>query len=180
MNRAFKIYGWACLGAIGAFILSIVIVLIINSCNRFPIYDLERSPENLEKIVDVDLPSISDVETERSHGSEWSNITYRLRFSEPVFAESIAMMEYQCNTDPQHWWSGAELYGYCLTLSECQMECLIYKDYAEVTYSTLDITDEEFTVAAFFYILVYLPLKIWGIILVCIAICRSFRKKEGV
>lgn len=133
MRTSTKVYIWAC-GLLHAAILIFI---------AWPSHhDLARDVDNIDRIVDLDLPEIGRYESADNldrGASRFDNFEHQIWFKEEVSDECIAEMERRCEEDGEHWtklnslgcyeyWDGGgvdELY--CVN-------CLIYKDRAYVSY----------------------------------------------
>lgn len=105
-----KIYRWAWFALIVVTIATIA-VLVIRTSN----HDLAAAPDNIEKIVKVDLPEIASVESENNldrGASKWDTYIHSGQFTEELSEESIKAIEELCVADRSHWCKEEEYYAY--------------------------------------------------------------------
>ena len=105
-----KIYRWAWFALIVVTIATIAILVIRTSH-----HDLAAAPDNIEKIVKVDLPEIASVESENNldrGASKWDTYIHSGQFTEELSEESIKAIEELCVADRSHWCKEEEYYAY--------------------------------------------------------------------
>jgi hypothetical protein len=101
MGKALKIYGWAWVVLIVATIITVVVMAIRTSH-----HDLAKDPNNIEKIVKVDLPDIAFVESENNldrSASRWDIFEHRGKFICELSEETTTTLDNLCQTDSLHW-----------------------------------------------------------------------------
>ena len=105
MKKALKIYLYAWAGLIAVFALFVL----------FPTHnDLASKPDNIEKIVKLDLPDIAEAKTSDNldrGASHWKCYEHSIPFEEEISEERIKEMESRCQKDSAHW-SKNEAEGY--------------------------------------------------------------------
>lgn len=173
MKKALKIYGWAWLALIAATIVTIAVMIIYPSHHK-----LAAAPDNIEKIVKVDLPEIASVESENNldrGASRWDTYIHSGQFTEELSEESIKAIEELCVTDRSHWCKEEEYYAYFDRGGIDDLyyvTCIIYDDHFNLTY---EVDESEGIFVLFPFVIAYMILLAWGIILLII---RLFRRKK--
>lgn len=175
MKKALKIYGWAWV-VVAVSTLIAVIVLIIHTSH----HDLAKDPNNITKIVKVDLPSIAESESENnlSRGaSRWNMYIHRGRFSEELSEATITEMDELCVTDSLHWRKIVD--KGCYNYSDeggidglYFVTCSIYKDRFVLTY---EVDESEGLFVLLPFAIVYSILFTWGFILLFILFVRRIK-----
>ena len=170
MKKALKIYLYAWAGLIAIFALFVL----------FPTHnDLASKPDNIEKIVKLDLPDIAEAKTSDNLDrgtSHWNCYEHSIQFEKEISEECIRAMESRCQKDSAHW-SKYEAEGYYVYHEEGKDElygvsCRIYKERACISY----LVDEDEGMVAGLLLVVYLHIVlIWGFVLIVIAIDRKRR-----
>lgn len=178
MNKASKIYLWACVVLVAAAIVAVAAVMVIPSH-----HDLARDPYAIERIVKVDLPEIVEVESEDNldrGSSRWDVYTHTVQFGEALSEESVKKLDRLCRTDSLHWHKNAEG-GYYRYIAEggvdelYAIDCEIYHGHAHLTYTV----DESEGIFLFVAILLCAYLMIlWGVVLVVIGIVKRIIKNK--
>ena len=105
-----KIYRWAWFALIVVTIATIAVLVIRTSH-----HDLAAAPDNIEKIVKVDLPEIASVESENNldrGASRWDTYIHSGQFAEELSEETIKAIEKLCVADRSHWCKEEEYYAY--------------------------------------------------------------------
>ena len=98
MRKALKIYGWAWVVLIVATIITVIVMAIRTSH-----HDLAKDPNNIEKIVKVDLPDIASVQSwDDFGGSRWDMHVHKGQFTERISEESIQIMDELCLSNSIH------------------------------------------------------------------------------
>lgn len=99
MRKALKIYGWARVVLIVATIITVIVMVAIRTSH----HDLAKDPNNIEKIVKVDLPDIASVQSwDDFGGSRWDMHVHKGQFTERISEESIQIMDELCLSDSIH------------------------------------------------------------------------------
>ncbi len=170
MKKTLKIYLYAWAGLIAVFALFVL----------FPTHnDLASKPDNIEKIVKLDLPDIAEAETTDNldrEASHWNCYEHSIQFEEAISDNCIKELESRCQKDSAHW-SKNEAEGYYVYHDEDKDEpygvsCRIYKERACISY----LVDEDERLVAGLLLVVYLRIVlIWGFVLIVIAIDRKRR-----
>ena len=88
MGKALKIYGWTWVVLIVATIITVVVMAIRTSH-----HDLAKDPNNIEKIVKVDLPDIAFVESENNLDRSASRFLHNSKTGQAYHAAIIVNME---------------------------------------------------------------------------------------
>lgn len=175
MRKALKIYRWAWVVLIVATIITVVVMAIRTSH-----HDLAKDPNNIEKIVKVDLPYIAFVESENNldrSASRWDIFEHRGEFICELSEETITVLDNMCRTDSLHWRKARDrsVYSY---YDEGGVDglyhvfCLISHDGFTINY---EIDESEGIFGIFPLIVAYMTLFTWGIILFIVSL---FRKKK--
>lgn len=168
-----KIYRWAWFALIVVTIAAIAVLVIRTSH-----HDLAAAPENIEKIVKVDLPEIASVESENNldrGASRWDTYIHSGQFTEELSEESIKAIEELCVADRSHWCKEEEYYAYFDRggIDDLYLvTCIIYHDHFKLTY---EVDESEGIFVLFPFVIAYMILFAWGIILLII---RLFRRKK--
>lgn len=145
-------------------------------------HDLARDPNNLTKIVKVDLPAIAESKSENnlSRGaSRWDMYIHHGSFSEELSAATTKEMDELCVTDSSHWrknvHNGCYQYSDQGGIDELYfVRCSIYKDRFVITY---EVDESEGIFLLFPFVIVYTILLYWGLVLVIILIIKRFIKR---
>ena len=168
-----KIYRWAWLTLIAVTIVTIAVLLIRTSH-----HDLAAAPDNIEKIVKVDLPEIASVESENNldrGASRWDTYIHSGQFTEELSEESIKAIEELCVADRSHWCKEEEYYAYFDRggIDDLYLvTCIIYHDHFKLTY---EVDESEGIFVLFPFVIAYIILFAWGIILFIIRLFRRNR-----
>lgn len=168
-----KIYRWAWFALIVVTIATIAVLVIRTSH-----HDLAAAPDNIEKIVKVDLPEIASVESENNldrGASRWDTYIHSGQFTEELSEESIKAIEELCVADRSHWCKEEEYYAYFDRggIDDLYLvTCIIYHDHFKLTY---EVDESEGIFVLFPFVIAYMILFAWGIILLII---RLFRRKR--
>ena len=168
-----KIYRWAWFALIVVTIATIAVLVIRTSH-----HDLAAAPDNIEKIVKVDLPEIASVESENNldrGASRWDTYIHSGQFTEELSEESIKAIEELCVADRSHWCKEEEYYAYFDRggIDDLYLvTCIIYHDHFKLTY---EVDESEGVFVLFPFVIAYMILFAWGIILLII---RLFRRKR--
>lgn len=169
-----KIYRWAWLTLIAVTIVTIAVLVIRTSH-----HDLAAAPDNIEKIVKVDLPEITSVESENNldrGASRWDTYNHSGQFTEELSEESIKAIEELCVADRSHWCKEEEYYAYFDRggIDDLYLvTCIIYHDHFKLTY---EVDESEGIFVLFPFIIAYMILFAWGIILFIINLIRGNNK----
>lgn len=172
-----KIYGWAWVIVMASSLIA-AFVFIIHTSH----HDLARDPNNLTKIVKVDLPAIAESKSEDNlscGASRWDMYTHHGRFSEELSAATTNEMDELCVTDSSHWrknvHNGCYQYSDQGGIDELYfVSCSIYKDRFVITYE-VDESEGLFVVLPF--AIAYLILVKWGLALTLILLVKKVRNK---
>ena len=169
-----KIYRWAWLTLIAVTIVTIAVLVIRTSH-----HDLAAAPDNIEKIVKVDLPEIASVESENNldrGASRWDTYNHSGQFTEELSEESIKAIEELCVADRSHWCKEEEYYAYFDRggIDDLYLvTCIIYHDHFKLTY---EVDESEGIFVLFPFVIAYIILFAWGIILFIINLIRGNNK----
>ena len=175
MKRPLKIYGCAWVVTIVATIITVVVMAIRTSH-----HDLAKDPNNIEKIVKVDLPDIAFVESENNldrSASRWDIFEHRGKFICELSEETTTALDNLCQTDSLHWRKaqGRSVYSYYdeggIDGLYCVF-CLISHDGFTINYE-VEESEGIFVLSAL--IVAYMILITWGIILFIFGL---FRRKK--
>ena len=177
MKKALRIYGWAWVIVVASSLITAFVWLIYTSH-----HDLAKDPNNLARIVKVDLPSIAESKSEDNlnrGASRWDMYIHHGRFSEELSAATTNEMDELCVTDSLHWSkdvdSGCYLYYDDGGIDELYFVlCAIYKDRFVITYK---VDELEGIFLLFPFVIVYTILLYWGLVLVIILIIKRFIKR---
>ena len=168
-----KIYRWAWLALIVVTIATIAVLVIRTSH-----HDLAAAPDNIEKILKVDLPEITSVESENNldrGASRWDTYIHSGQFTEELSEESIKAIEELCVADRSHWCKEEEYYAYFDRggIDDLYLvTCIIYHDHFKLTY---EVDESEGIFVLFPFVIAYIILFAWGIILFIIRLFRRNR-----
>ena len=168
-----KIYRWAWFALIVVTIATIAVLVIRTSH-----HDLAAAPDNIEKIVKVDLPEIASVESENNldrGASRWDTYIHSGQFTEELSEESIKAIEELCVADRSHWCKEEEYYAYFDRggIDDLYLvTCIIYHDHFKLTY---EVDESEGIFVLFPFVIAYIILFAWGIILFIIRLFRRNR-----
>ena len=169
-----KIYRWAWFALIVVTIATIAVLVIRTSH-----HDLAAAPDNIEKIVKVDLPEIASVESENNldrGASRWDTYIHSGQFTEELSEESIKAIEELCVADRSHWCKEEEYYAYFDRggIDDLYLvTCIIYHDHFKLTY---EVDESEGIFVLFPFVIAYMILLAWGIILFIINLIRGNNK----
>ena len=177
MGKTLKIYGCAWVVLIVATIITVVVMAIRTSH-----HDLAKDPNNIEKIVKVDLPDIAFVESENNldrSASRWDIFEHRGKFICELTEETTTTLDNLCQTDSLHWRKAQDrsVYSY---YDEGGVDglyhvfCLISHDGFTINY---EVDESEGIFVLFPFVIAYIILFTWGIILLII---RLFRRKRYI
>ena len=142
-------------------------------------HDLAAAPDNIEKIVKVDLPEIASVESENNldrGASKWDTYIHSGQFTEELSEESIKAIEELCVADRSHWCKEEEYYAYFDRggIDDLYLvTCIIYHDHFKLTY---EVDESEGIFVLFPFVIAYMILLAWGIILFIINLIRGNNK----
>lgn len=172
-----KIYGWTWVIVMASSLIA-AIAFVIHTSH----HDLARDPNNLTKIVKVDLPAIAESKSENnlSRGaSRWDMYIHHGSFSEELSAATTKEMDELCVTDSSHWSknvdNGCYQYSDQGGIDELYfVRCSIYKDRFVITY---EVDESEGIFLLFPFVIVYTILLYWGLVLVIILIIKRFIKR---
>ena len=82
------------------------IITVVVMAIRTSHHDLAKDPNNIEKIVKVDLPDIAFVESENNldrSASRWDIFEHRGKFICELTEETTTTLDNLCQTDSLHW-----------------------------------------------------------------------------
>ncbi len=172
-----KIYGWTWVIVMASSLIA-AIAFVIHTSH----HDLARDPNNLTKIVKVDLPAIAESKSENnlSRGaSRWDMYIHHGRFSEELSAATTKEMDELCVTDSSHWSknvdNGCYQYSDQGGIDELYfVRCSIYKDRFVITY---EVDESEGLFVLLPFAIIYSLLTQWGLILVFILILKRIKNK---
>ena len=177
MKKALRIYGWTWVIVVASSLITAFVWLIYTSH-----HDLAKDPNNLARIVKVDLPSIAESKSEDNlnrGASRWDMYIHHGRFSEELSEETTKEMDELCVTDSLHW--GKNVDSGCYLYSDeggidglYFVTCSIYKDRFVITY---EVDESEGIFLLFPFVIVYTILLYWGLVLVIILIIKRFIKR---
>ena len=173
-----KIYRWAWLTLIVVTIATIAVLVIRTSH-----HDLAAAPDNIEKIVKVDLPDIAFVESEDNSdrgASRWDTFDHRGKFVCELSEETIMIFDDLCRTDSLHWRKAQDrnVYSYYDEggIDELyHVFCLIGHDGFTIDYEVEE--SEGILVLLAFAIAYYILLK-WGAVLLVIALISRIKNRK--
>lgn len=172
-----KIYGWAWVIVVASSLIA-AIAFVIHTSH----HDLAKDPNNLTKIVKVDLPAIAESKSENnlSRGaSRWDMYIHHGSFSEDLSAATTKEMDELCVTDSSHWSknvdNGCYQYSDQGGIDELYfVRCSIYKDRFVITY---EVDESEGLFVLLPFAIIYSLLTQWGLILVFILILKRIKNK---
>lgn len=154
-----KIYRWAWFALIVVTIATIAVLVIRTSH-----HDLAAAPDNIEKILKVDLPEIDSVESENNldrGASKWDTYIHSGQFTEELSEESIKAIEELCVADRSHWCKEEEYYAYFDRggIDDLYLvTCIIYHDHFKLTY---EVDESEGIFVLFPFVIAYMILLAW-------------------
>ena len=171
-----KIYRWAWFALIVVTIATIAVLVIRTSH-----HDLAAAPDNIEKIVKVDLPEIASVESENNldrGASRWDIYEHNGKFIHELSEDTITTLDELCLTDSLHWHKANSriVYSY---YNEGGIDglyhvfCLISHDGFTINY---EVDESEGIFVLFPFVIAYMILLAWGIILFIINLIRGNNK----
>ena len=170
MKRAFKIYKWAwvCLLTITA-----ITAMIAHPTH----HNLAQNPNKVDKIVHVDLPDLTNIESEDNldrGASRWNYFEHSADFEHPLTAKTIKKLDKLCKTDSEHWSKdkseGCYIYSDAGGIDDLySVSCYIYNDHVYIYY-IIDETEGIFVIIPFF--LIYTIFILWGVVLGIAALLR--------
>lgn len=172
-----KIYGWTWVIVMASSLIA-AIAFIIHTSH----HDLAKDPNNLTKIIKVDLPAIAESKSENNltrGASRWDMYIHHGRFSEELSEETTKGLDELCVTDSSHWRknvdNGCYQYSDQGGIDELYfVRCSIYKDRFVITY---EVDELEGIFLLFPFVIVYTILLYWGLVLVIILIIKRFIKR---
>lgn len=172
-----KIYGWTWVIVMASSLIA-AIAFVIHTSH----HDLARDPNNLTKIVKVDLPAIAESKSENNltrGASRWDMYIHHGRFSEDLSAATTNEMDELCLTDSSHWrknvHNGCYQYSDQGGIDELYfVSCSIYKDRFVITY---EVDESEGLFVLLPFAIIYSLLTQWGLILVFILILKRIKNK---
>ena len=178
MKRALKIYIWAWVVAVVSTFIAVLVAACVPSH-----HDLAKDPNNIEKVIKVDLPDISCVESTDNldrGASRWDVYVHHAKFSETLSANSINVMDERCQTDSAHWQKDEDKGCYSYTCSGgidelYSISCTIYEDHFVLTY---EVDESEGILLLCSFVIVYYVLMIWGIARCVIALIRKATRRK--
>ena len=173
-----KIYGWAWVVLIVATIITVVVMAIRTSH-----HDLAKDPNNIEKIVKVDLPDIAFVESENNldrSASRWDIFEHRGKFICELTEETTTTLDNLCQTDSLHWRKAQDrsVYSY---YDEGGVDglyhvfCLISNEGFTINY---EVDESEGIFALMPFAIVYFILFKWGVVLLIIALIHRIKNRN--
>lgn len=177
MKKALKIYGWIWVATILATLITVAVLKIHTSH-----HDLAEDPNNLEKIVKVDMPDIAFVESENNlsrSASRWDIYEHKGKFIHELSEDTITALDELCLTDSLHWHKANNrvVYSYYNEggIDELyHVFCLISHDGFIINY---EVDESEGIFVLFPLIIAYVILLAWGIILFIINLFRRIQKQ---
>lgn len=178
MGKTLKIYGWAWVVLIVATIITVVVMAIRTSH-----HDLAKDPNNIEKIVKVDLPDIAFVESENNldrSASRWDIFEHRGKFICELTEETTTTLDNLCQTDSLHWRKAQDRSVYSFydeggADGLYNVFCLISND----GFTTVYEIDEDEGIFIFLPIAIaYTILFKWGMVLIIILIVRRVKNRK--
>ena len=168
MKKALRIYlcAWAVL------IVAIALYILLPSH-----HSLASKPDNIEKILKLDLPDIAEVESTNNldrGASRWDWYEHSIRFEQEISDECIAELKLRCLRDSKHWTmnekSGPYIYSDEGGIDELySIFCEIHKDRAVLSY---EVSEDEGIFAILGIMFLFVILTIWGLVLAIVAIAR--------
>ena len=179
MKKIWRIYAWAWAVVVALILVTAVVMAMVPSH-----HDLARDPYTIERVVEVDLPEIVQVESEDNLDrgtSRWDVYTHQGQFGEPISKESIDKLDRLCQTDSEHWRRDEEK-GYYQYTDEggvddlYEVSCTLYADHFVVGY-TVDESEGLFLFIPFvlaFYVLINV-----GIVLAVISLIRKIKNRKN-
>ena len=178
MRRALKIYGWAWVVTIVATLL-IAGVSIIHTSH----HELAEDPNNLEKIVKVDMPDIAFCESDNNldrGASSWDVFEHRGKFIFELPEETIIALDNKCRADSLHWRKARDrsVYSY---YDEGGVDglyhvfCLISNEGFTINY---EVDESEGIFALMPFAIVYFILFKWGLVLLIVALIHRIKNRN--
>ena len=172
-----KIYGWTWVIVMASSLIA-AFAFIIHTSH----HDLAKDPNNLTKIIKVDLPAIAESKSENNltrGASRWDMYIHHGRFSEELSEETTKGLDELCVTDSSHWrknvHNGCYQYSDQGGIDELYfVSCSIYKERFVITY---EVDESEGIFLLFPFVIVYTILLYWGLVLVIILIIKRFIKR---
>ena len=181
MKKSLKIYKWSWVAVITATLIAILIVTVSHISH----HELAEDPNNLDKILKVDLPDVANVESENdlSRGaSRWDVYIHHGLFSEELSGECIRKMDELCVTDTLHWQKGLDK-GYYSYSDEGGIDglyfvtCTIYNDKFVLIYE-VDESEGIFLILPF--AIAYSILVKWGVVLMIIELININKHRKQI
>ena len=178
MRKALKIYGWAWVALIVATIIMVAVMSIRTSH-----HDLAADPNNIKRIVGVNLPDIAFVESENNldrSASRWDIFEHRGKFICELSEETIIALDNMCRTDSLHWRKARDrsVYSY---YDEGGVDglyhvfCLISNEGFTINY---EVDESEGIFALMPFAIVYFILFKWGLVLLIVALIHRIKNRN--
>lgn len=174
MKKIWKIYLWLW---VAYFAIPICNGLIDSSGNASDsekyMNNFSDTPENIEKIINIDLPDIVHVKSDTGYGNAWTSYSYDLKFSETLSEDCTRELNKLCETDSVHWskdFNSVFIYHESENF-DYKIDCIIYNDHSVVDYAVYTGEDNIWGVMLFFggfFILIFV-----GVILHIISLERN-------
>lgn len=169
MKKSLKVYLSAWGVVIAAFLISFVTGRILSGREAVMI-ERSKDPVQVERLLKIDLPAISSVESDDLTGSQYCEYMCYMYFAEPLAEEVIQELEKRCKTEADLWKKTTDFYYFSKKLT-----CYIYEDRAEISFTTVD--DMPFVYFGVLFSFLGLPiLLVWGLILGIISLVSKSRK----
>ena len=178
MKKTFRIYKTAWVIVLAVTLLTIVIMVFHTSH-----HDLAGDPNNLEKIVKVDLPEIASYESDNNldrGASRWDAFEHRGQFTRELSEETITVLDELCLTDSLHWRKAKDKNVYSF-YDEGGIDglyyvfCLISRDGFVINY---EVDESEGIFALLPLAIAYSILFKWGLALIVIALVRKIKSRK--
>jgi hypothetical protein len=144
-------------------------------------HKLVSDPQNIEKIVGLDLPDFTCNESSDNldrGSSRWDCYEHNVGFKEKLSKECIEEMEHRCANDSEHWSKNAEegYYRYSEEGNDLySLSCHIYNDHA---YFSCMIDEDESLIFFLFWFLAFMLINGYGFVLLVIALIRKYISKK--
>ena len=159
------------------------IIMVAVMLIRTSHHDIATDPNNIEKIVKVDLPDIAFVESENNldrSASRWDIFEHRGKFICELSEETIIALDNKCRTDSLHWRKARDrsVYSY---YDEGGFDglyhvfCLISNEGFTINY---EVDESEGIFALMPFAIVYFILFKWGVVLLIIALIRRIKNRN--
>ena len=175
MKKSWKIYLWSWVAYFTILIYGFIASSGNNGDSEKYMRNFSDTPENIEKIIHIDLPDIIHVKSDVGHGNTWTTYGYEMKFSEVLSEDCIRELDMRCETDNNHWsknYIGGFIYREYES-SDYEITCLIYNNHFLVDYAVFTGESDSFWAVTFFIFGGFFILFFVGVILHIISLEKN-------